>query len=63
MLTRHSFNREHTVQQTGQIDYFATLRKKHQIETGAKYTLRAHVADSQDELWDYAAMVLVGANT
>ena len=52
---RHSFNREHTVQQTGQIDYFATLRKKHQIETGAKYTLRSHVADSQDELWDYAA--------
>jgi hypothetical protein len=52
---RHSYNTEHTIQQIGQIDYFATLRKKHQIETGAKYTLRSHVADSQDELWDYAA--------
>ncbi len=52
---RHSFNTEHTIHQTGQIDYFATLRKKHQIETGAKYTLRSHVADSRDELWDYAA--------
>lgn len=36
-------------------DYFATLRKKHQIEAGTKYTLRSHVADSQDELWDFAA--------
>ena len=52
---RHSFNTEHTIQQIGQIDYFATLRKKHQVETGAKYTLRSHVADSRDELWDYAA--------
>ena len=52
---RHSYNTEHTIQQIGQIDYFATLRKKHQIEAGAKYTLRSHVADSQDELWDYAA--------
>ena len=52
---RHSFNTEHTIQQIGQIDYFATLRKKHQIEAGTKYTLRSHVADSQDELWDYAA--------
>lgn len=51
---RHSFNTEHTIQQIGQIDYFATLRKKHQIEAGTKYTLRTHVADSQDELWDYA---------
>ena len=50
---RHSFNTEHTIQQIGQIDYFATLRKKHQIETGGKYTLRGHVADSQDELWDF----------
>ena len=50
---RHSFNTEHTIQQVGQIDYFATLQKKHQIEAGAKYTLRSHVADSQDELWDY----------
>ena len=50
---RHSFNTEHTIQQIGQIDYFATLRKKHQIEAGGKYTLRSHVADSQDELWDY----------
>ena len=52
---RHSFNTEHTIQQIGQIDYFATLRQKHQIEAGTKYTLRSHVADSQDELWDYAA--------
>ena len=52
---RHSFNTEHTIQQIGQIDYFATLRKKHQIEAGTKYTLRSHVADSQDELWDYTA--------
>ena len=52
---RHSFNTEHTIQQIGQIDYFATLRKKHQIEAGGKYTLRSHVADSQDELWDFAA--------
>ncbi len=51
---RHSFNTEHTIQQVGQIDYFANLRKKHQIEAGTKYTLRSHVADSQDELWDYA---------
>lgn len=51
---RHSFNTEHTIQQIGQIDYFATLRKKHQIEAGGKYTLRSHVADSKDELWDYA---------
>ena len=52
---RHSFNTEHTIQQIGQIDYFATLRKKHQIEAGTKYTLRSHVAESQDELWDFAA--------
>ena len=52
---RHSFNTEHTIQQISQIDYFATLRKKHQIEAGGKYTLRSHVADSQDELWDYDA--------
>ena len=51
---RHSFNTEHTIQQVGQIDYFATLQNTHQIESGAKYTLRSHVADSQDELWDYA---------
>ena len=51
---RHSFNTEHTIQQIGQADYFATLRKKHQVEAGGKYTLRSHVADSQDELWDYA---------
>ena len=51
---RHSFNTEHTIQQIGQIDYFATLRKKHQIEAGGKYTLRSHVAYSKDELWDYA---------
>lgn len=31
------------------------MRKKHQIEAGTKYTLRSHVADSQDELWDFAA--------
>ena len=43
---RHSFNTEHTIQQIGQIDYFATLLKKHQIEAGGKYTLRSHVADS-----------------
>ena len=52
---RHSFNTEHTIQQIGQIDYFATLLKKHQIEAGTKYTLRSHVADSQDELWDFTA--------
>ena len=52
---RHSFNTERTIQQIGQADYFATLRKKHQIEAGGKYTLRSHVADSQDELWDFAA--------
>ena len=52
---RHSCNTEHTIQQTGQTDFFATLLKKHQIEAGTKYTLRSHVADSQDELWDYAA--------
>ena len=52
---RHSFNTEHTIQQIGQIDYLATLRKKHQIEAGTKYTLRSHVADSQDELWDFTA--------
>ena len=51
---RHSFNTEHTIQQIGQIDYFATLRKKHQIEAGGKYTLRSHVADSKDELWDFS---------
>lgn len=50
---RHSYNTEHTVQQIGQIDYFATPRKKHQIEAGGKYTLRSHIADSQDELWDF----------
>lgn len=50
---RHSYNTEHTLQQIGQIDYFATLKKKHQIEAGGKYTLRSHVADSQDELWDF----------
>ena len=52
---RHSFNTEHTIQQIGQIDYFATLKQKHQIEAGTKYTLRSHVADSQDELWDFTA--------
>lgn len=52
---RHSFNTEHTIQQIGQIDYFATLREKHQIEAGAKYTLRSHVADSQDEIWNFEA--------
>lgn len=52
---RHSFNTEHTVQQIGQIDYFTSLQKKHQIEAGAKYTLRSHVADSQDEIWNYEA--------
>lgn len=52
---RHSFNTEHTIQQIGQIDYFATLREKHQIEAGAKYTLRSHVADSQDEVWNFEA--------
>ncbi len=51
---RHSFNTEHTLQQIGQIDYFATLHKKHLVETGGKYTLRSHVAESQDELWDYS---------
>lgn len=50
---RHSFNTEHTIQQIGQIDYFASLRKKHQIEAGTKYTLRSHVADSQDEVWNF----------
>lgn len=52
---RHSYNTEHTIQQIGQIDYFATLQKKHQIETGAKYTLRSHVAESEDRLWDYTS--------
>ena len=52
---RHSANVASTLQQTGQLDYFATLREKHQVEAGAKYTLRSHVADSQDELWDFAA--------
>ena len=52
---RHSANVASTLQQVGQLDYFATLRKKHQVEAGAKYTLRSHVADSQDELWDFAA--------
>ena len=52
---RHSSNTARTLQQTGQLDYFATLREKHQVEAGAKYTLRAHTADSQDELWDFAA--------
>lgn len=51
---RYSFNTEHTIQQIGQIDYFATLLKKHQIEAGGKYTLRSHVVDSQDELWDHS---------
>lgn len=50
---RHSFNTEQTIQQIGQIDYFATLREKHQIEAGAKYTLRSHMADSHDELWNF----------
>ncbi len=52
---RHSSNTARTLQQTGQLDCFATLREKHQLEAGAKYTLRSHVADSQDELWDFAA--------
>lgn len=52
---RHSFNTEHTIQQCGQLDYFAAFRKRHQIETGGKYTLRNHVANSLDELWDYSA--------
>ena len=47
--------REKMEQQIGQIDYFATLKQKHQIEAGTKYTLRSHVADSQDELWDFTA--------
>lgn len=50
---RHSFNTERTIQQIGQIDYFTNLKKKHQIEAGAKYTLRSHVADSQDEIWNF----------
>ncbi|MDT3357155.1 MAG: TonB-dependent receptor [Bacteroidota bacterium] len=52
---RHSFNTAHTIQQIGQIDYYATLKKKHQVEAGGKYTLRNHEADSKDEVWDYAA--------
>ena len=51
---RHSFNTEHTIQQTGQADYYATIHKKHLIEAGGKYTLRSHVADSKDELWDFS---------
>ncbi len=50
---RHSYNIEHTIQQMGQVDYFAALKKKHQIEAGSKYTLRSHMAESQDELLDY----------
>ena len=50
---RHSFNTANTLQHFAQADYFATLRKKHQLEAGAKYTLRSHTADSQDELWDF----------
>ena len=50
---RHSFNTANTLQHFAQVDYFATLRKKHQLEAGAKYTLRSHTADSQDELWDF----------
>lgn len=50
---RHSFNTEQTIQQIGQIDYFASLREKHLIEAGAKYTLRSHMADSHDELWNF----------
>jgi len=52
---RRASKREHTLQHFAQVDYFATLRAKHQVEAGAKYTLRAHGADSQDRLWDYAA--------
>ena len=51
---RHSFNTEQTLQQMAQADWFATLRKKHQLESGVKYTFRSHVADSHDEVWDYA---------
>lgn len=50
---RHSFNTEHTIQRIGQIDYYTSLKNKHQIEAGAKYTLRSHVADSRDELWNF----------
>ena len=50
---RHSFNTANTLQHFAQADYFATLRKRHQLEAGAKYTLRSHTADSQDELWDF----------
>lgn len=50
---RHSFNTAHTIQQIGQIDYFISLKNKHLIEAGAKYTLRSHVADSQDEVWNF----------
>ena len=60
---RHSFNTEHTIQQTGQADYFATLQKKHQIETGVKYTLRSHIADSKDELWDFSNEIWVIDNS
>ena len=52
---RHSFNTERTLQQMAQADWFATLRGKHQLESGFKYMLRSHVADSHDELWDYGA--------
>jgi len=52
---RHSFNTAHTIQQIGQIDYYATLKRKHQVEAGGKYTLRNHEADSKDEVWDYVA--------
>ena len=51
---RHSFNTERTLHQMAQADWFATLRKKHQLESGVKYTLRSHIADSHDEVWDYA---------
>ena len=52
---RHSFNTERTLHQMAQADWFATLRGKHQLESGVKYTLRSHVADSHDEVWDYGA--------
>lgn len=60
---RHSFNTEHTIEQTGQADYFAAIRKKHQIEAGGKYTFRSHVADSKDELWDFSNDVWVVDNS
>ncbi len=60
---RHSFNTEHTIQQIGQIDYFAALKNKHQIEAGVKYTLRSHVADSKDELWDYTNSIWTTDNS